>query len=164
MRVSFEINSAHRASDSFIDSVNYARCPAFLVDWIYSKLNADVSEAAPLINFYDFVPGFFQLLVVDRLVQLQFDFFAQSLCFHAFGAVDYDLAKDRTRLHSNDHPYAIALGLSENANVLNRASLVESGDVLLDDLIGIWLAHPGPNLCENSFLADSAGACVLHFN
>ena len=104
MRVSFEINSAHRASDSFIDSVNYARCPAFLVDWIYSKLNADVSEAAPLINFYDFLPGFFQLLFVDRLVQFQFDFFAQSLCFHAFGAVDYDLAKDRTRLHSNDHP------------------------------------------------------------
>ena len=104
MRISLEINSAHGASDSFVDSVNNARCPALLVDWIYSKLNADVREAAPLINFDDFLPRFFQLLFVDRLVQFQFDFFAQSLCFHAFGTVDYDLAKDRTRLHSDDHP------------------------------------------------------------
>src|SRR5206468_9145691 len=164
MRISLEINSAHGASDSFVDSVNNARCPALLIDWIYSKLNADVSEAAPLINFDDFLPGFFQLLFVNRLVQFQFDFFAQSLCFHAFGTVDYDLAQDRTRLHGNDYLQSIALRLSKNPNVLNRAGLVESRDILLNHFVGIRLTHPGPHLSENSFPAHSTGACEFHVN
>jgi hypothetical protein len=148
MRVSFEVNHAHCASHSLGDSVNNARCPAFLVNWLDSKLHADVGESAPLIDFDDLLPGLLQLLFVNRLVQSQFDFFTQSLRFYAFGSVNNDFAQDRTRLDGNDDLYPIALRLSINTNVLNRASLVECRNIV-----------PGP-VYSTSIERTMGGACA----
>jgi hypothetical protein len=115
--VSLEVNLAHRSSHSFVNGVNNARCAAFFVDWIDPKLNADVVEAPSPIDFDDFLARLFQLLFVNRLVEFQFDFFAQSFRFDPFGSVDFDLAQDRTGLHGDDYLHSIALWLGKNANV-----------------------------------------------
>src|SRR5262249_17884093 len=126
MLVSLELNLAYCASRSFGDGVNNASRSALQVDWIYSKLNADVVVAASLIDFDDFLATFFQLLFVNRVVEFQLDFFAQPLRFHSLSSIDYDLAQDRTRLHGYNHLHSIALRLGKNADILNRASLVKS--------------------------------------
>ena len=46
------------------------------VNWFYAELHADIREAMRLINFDDFFARFFQILFFDRLIELQFDFFA----------------------------------------------------------------------------------------
>src|SRR5207302_7151073 len=76
MLISLETDPAHRASRSFVDRENHTRSPALLVNCIDPKLSADVSETMCLINLDDFLARFLQLLLVYRLVKLQFDFFA----------------------------------------------------------------------------------------
>src|SRR4030095_10884039 len=157
MLISLELNPADCASRSFANSVNHARRSAFHIDWIHSKLNADIIVAASLIDLDDFLARFFQLLFVNRLVQFQFDFFAQSLRFYPLGSVDYDLSQDRTCLHSYDHLLSIALRLGKNANVLNRPSLVEGRNIVLDYFVRIWLGPPWLHFWKKLFRALCCG-------
>ena len=76
MLVPLELDPAHRPFRSFVDRENHTRSPPLLVNCIDPKLSADVSETMCLINFDDFLARFLQLLLVYRLVKLQFDFFA----------------------------------------------------------------------------------------
>ena len=135
MRVSFKLNPADCASCSFGNGVNNTGRSAFLIDWIDSKLNADIIVAASLIDLDDLLARVFQLLFVNGLVEPQFDFFAQPLRFHTLGSIDHDFAQNRTRLHGHDHLHSISLGLGKNADVLNRAGLVKCRDIVLDYLI-----------------------------
>src|SRR5206468_1676416 len=124
MLVSLEMDLADRPFHSFVDSENNTRRAAFLIDWIDAKLNADVVVASSLINFDNFLARFLQLLFVYRLVEFQFDFFAQSFRFDLFGSIDFDFAHDRARLDGNDHLHAVAFRLGKDANVQNGAGLV----------------------------------------
>src|SRR5439155_9240445 len=135
---------------------------AFLVDWIHAELNADVVTSVPLINFDDFLARFLELLLVNRVIEAHFDLFPQSLRFDPFGADDFDLAYDRPRLNSNDHLQAVALRLSKNSNVSNVTGSVQRLDVLLHDLVRIWLASFCAHLRQNAFPADRCRARVLH--
>ena len=58
MRVALEADPAHRAFHAFVDGENNSRRPAFLVNRIDAKLNADIVEASSLINFDDFLARF----------------------------------------------------------------------------------------------------------
>ena len=76
VRISLEVDLAHRSFNAFVNCVNHARRAALLVNWIDAKLNADVSESSSLIDFDDLLACFLQLLFINRLVEFQFDFFA----------------------------------------------------------------------------------------
>ena len=91
MRVALKPDLAYRASDALGHRENDARCAAFLVDWIHAEFNADVVVSLPLINFDDFLARFLECLLVNRLIELHFDLFAESFRFDPFGAVDFDL-------------------------------------------------------------------------
>ena len=101
-------------------------------------------------------------MFILRLIELQFDFFAQPFRLDLFGSIDFDFSDDRTRLHGNDYLHAVAFRLGEDANVQNGASFVKGLNILLDYLIRIRLAHLGSHLRENPFLADRPGSGVLH--
>src|SRR5437867_1591816 len=162
VRVSLEVNRAHSSFYSFVDGENHARRAAFVVDWMDTKLDADVGESSALLDFDYFLARFLQLLFVNWLIESQLDFFAQSLRLDPFGPGDFDFAHDRPCLHGHDHLHAIPFRLSKNANVMNGASLVERRDILLDHLIGVGLAHPRAYLRQDPFLADCLRPCVLH--
>src|SRR5215471_11361515 len=114
MRIPLEPDLDHRAFGSFVNGENNPRSPASLVNWIDTELHAYVGKAVRLINFYDFLARLFQLLFIDRLVESQFDFLAQPLRFDAFGAIDYNLADDRTCLHLDDYFDLVAFRLGED--------------------------------------------------
>src|SRR5258708_32638762 len=111
MRVALKPDLAYRAFDALVHRENDARCAAFLVDWIHAELNTDVVVSLPLINFDDFLARFLECLLVHRLIEAHFYFFAQSLRFDPFGTGDFDLAYDRLRLNGNDYIHAVDLRL-----------------------------------------------------
>ena len=117
MRVALEPDLGYRAFGPFVNGENNPRSPAPLVNWIDTELHVYISEAVRLIHFYDLLARFLQLLFIDRMVESQFDFLAQSLRFNAFSSIDYNLAHDRTRLHLDDHFDAIAFRLGEDTCV-----------------------------------------------
>src|SRR4030095_14506884 len=125
MSVAFKMNSAYRSLDSFVDRENDPRCTAILIDGIDAKLNANVIVAVALINLDHLLARFLEKLLVDRLVDFQFDFFAEPFWLDSLGSIDFDFAYDRTRLHRHGHLHPVAFRLREDANVENRARPVE---------------------------------------
>jgi hypothetical protein len=118
----------------------------------------------PLVNFDDFLARFLECLLVNRMIELHFDLFAQSFRFDPFGAGDFDLADNRPRLNGNDHFHAVALRLSKDSNVSNVTGFVQRLDVLLHDFVRIDLANFCAHLRQDAFFADGRGACVLHLH
>ena len=103
VRISFEVDPAYCSFGAFVHGENHACGAALLIKRINAKLNADVSESAALIDIDDFLARLFQLLFVNRLVEFQFYFFADSLWLDLFGAVDFDFAHDCARLNRDGH-------------------------------------------------------------
>src|SRR5262249_37637848 len=74
--VALKLDLAYRASDAFVHRENHTGSAAFLVDWIHAELNADIIVSMPLVNFDDFFTRFLERLLVNRMIELHFDFFA----------------------------------------------------------------------------------------
>ena len=163
MRVAFKADLADRASDALVHRENDTGSAAFLVDWIHAEFNADVVEAVCLVDFDHFLARFLERLLVNGVIELHFDFFAQPFRFDPFGAGDLDLTYDCPRLNGNDHFHTVALRLSKDANVFNVTGFVQRLDVLLHDFVRIHLANFCAHLRQNPFFADRCGACVFHF-
>ena len=117
-----------------------------------------------LINFDDFLARLFQILFSDRVVEFQFDFFAQFLRADPSGSLDYDFSRNRTRLHLDDYLHAVAFWRTEDANILDGAALVKRLHILFHGYVVIWLAHLCPHICQNPLFTDGGGPCVLYFD
>ena len=164
VRVPLETNLFHRAFRSFVHSENHPRRPTLLINWFHTELHADIREAVGLINFDDFFAPFFQVLFSDRVVEFQFDFFAQFLRADPSGSFDYDFSRIQMRLHLDDYLDAVAFWRTEDAKILDRAALVKRFHILLHGYVVIWLAHLCPHICQKPLFTHGGGPCVLYFD
>src|SRR5215831_13771688 len=164
MRVALKPDLAYCASDALVHRENDTRRAAFLVDWIHAEFNADVVVSMPLVNFDDFLARLLECLLVNGMIELHLDHFAQSFRFDPFRAGDFDFAHDRPRLNGNDHFHPVALRLSKDSNVSNVTGFVQCLDVLHHDFVRIHLANFCAHLRQNPFFADRGGACVFHLH
>src|SRR5262245_4450320 len=139
--VALELDLAYGPSDALGHCENDTGSAAFLVDWIHAEFNADIVVSVRLINFDHFFTRFLECLLVNGVVKLHFDLFAQSFRFDPFGAGDFDFAHDRPRLNGYDYFHPVALRLSKDANVFNVTGFVQRLDVLLHDFVRIHLAN-----------------------
>src|SRR6266487_145609 len=158
------MDPAHRPLYSFVNCVNDPGSSPLLVDRIDPILHVNVSEPFYLIALDDFLARFLHLFFIDGLIDFQRYVLANLFRVDSLRAINLDLAHNETCLEGHYHLNAITFRLSENTHVEDGARLIETLNVLLDDLLGIGLADGGSQLRHDPLFAYRCRSGVLHID
>ena len=159
--VAFKADRAHRAFLAFVNRVSRARRAAAFIRR-HLQLHVHAGETFALVEINDVLAAFLKFLRVRGRRDPELDFISQCLGFKTLRAIDLDLGHQRPGGEDDLHMDAVALGLAEDADVLDFSGVVKCANVVFHRRLGIGRADFGPHVGKHAILGNGLGADVAH--